>query len=418
MNWDNIEKIMRMYTQFKHYQILFEKYNIPKKGSGKEMLATLKEEVFNGGLLLPLISNEEFQDWIAYHQIDGNNYNYVYYLKEKTSKELMANLFSKQNELVKFRLWDVNIDTESGNVDKKFSGTELIKVLYDAENKRYIFSYIAPCIVTGKDKVGQTRIYKKIFFAHCVLYEEGHYCKVVFNPTANLIEVDGVQKENRTDWSPIADMFFNEVQKLIGKQILNSPNWLPQALHKFAEEASDHNNPTIHEYSFRVEEEISNFARNILISADINVELNNALHTKLTQDIQQSFESQLVEKYGIQDDQNSFSLFKQRSDGVVHNITVESIYGLRKGVAAQAARRSRTDNDIDLVGVILSLKGKTYKFLVECGLDAYLIRGNNAFIEEEVVDIVIRKLNEYRDEIQSAVFNNQKDRTGDPIFAS
>lgn len=418
MNWDNIEKILRMYTQFKHYQILFDRYNLPKKGSGKEMFATLKEEVLNGGLLLPLISYENFQDWLAYHQIDGNNYSYVYYLKEKPSIALISNLILKQNELVKFNLWDVNIDAELGTIDKKFTGSELIKIHHDTERKRYIFSYIAPCLVTGRNKEGQTQIYKRIFFAHCVLYEESHYCKIVFNPTANLLEVDGIQKENRTDWSPIANLFFNEVQKLIGKQLLNPPNWLPQALHKFAEEASDHNNPTIHAYSFRVEEEISNFARNLLLSADINVELNIALQTKLTQDIQQSFESQLVEKYGIQDEQNSFSLFKQRSDGIVHNIIVESAYGLRKGVAAQAARRSRTDNDIDLLGVILSFRGKTYKFLVECGLDAYLIRGNNAFIEEEVVDLVIRKLNEYRDEIQSAVFNNKKDRTGDPIPTS
>ncbi|MFS8210844.1 hypothetical protein [Paenibacillus sp. S29] len=421
MNWDNIEKILGMYTQFKHYQILFEKYKLPKKISGKEMFASLKEQVTNAGFLEPVISEETFKEWLSYHQIDGNNYSYVYYLEKKPRIELLANLQFKQSELVKINLWDIDPSNESENIDDvmpNLTDTNLIGIHHDDKLKKYIFSFIAPCVVTGKNKDGLVRLYKKIFFAHCVLFEESHYCKIVFNPTTNLLNVNGVEKEDRTDWSPIADLFFSKLQKLIGKQTIKSPNWIPQGLHKLAEEATNHNNPVIATHSFNVEEMVSNFAKKLLEGADIEVETNTALHIKLTQDIQQSFEAQLVEKYGVIDAENSFSAFRQRSDGVTHLINVESTFGLRQGLAAEAARRSRTDNDIDLLGIILKTEDNMYKFLVECELHAYSVRGKNTFIEEEVVNIVIRKLNEYRDEIQSALFNNKENFTGDPIASS
>lgn len=157
--------------------------------------------------------------------------------------------------------------------------------------------------------------------------------------------------------------------------------------------------------SVNVEEEISKFAQNLLQKAGLEPEKDQAMAIHLAQDIQLSFEAQLIEKYGIIKGENSFELFKQRSDGVTHVINVESKETLG-GVAAQAARKSRQDSDIDLLGVILNTKDRMYKLLVEQGTDAYLLRGPNVFIEEEVGDIVIRKLNEYRDEIQSTSFGN------------
>ncbi len=82
------------------------------------------------------------------------------------------------------------------------------------------------------------------------------------------------------------------------------------------------------------------------------------------------------------------------------------------GSAAQAARRSRSDGDLDLIGIIYKSPEKSYRFLVEQGSDSYLIRGTNAFVEEEVVNIVIRKLNEYRKQIQSTSFYPIQSKNG------
>lgn len=420
MNWGNIAGIMEMYTQHKHYQILFDRYNLPKKISNKEMYKVFYEAVTHSGLIPPIISEEEFEDWFAYHQIDGNNYTFVYYLENKSDAAKLQNLYLNRNKLITKKIWDINPENESeelGAVMPNLTGIDLVGIHYDATKRTFTFSYIAPCVVSGRNKEdGRTRLYKKIFFCHCVLFEDSNYCKVVINPSTNLQHVNGISKGRGGDWTPIASMFFDELEKHIGNQTIKAPNWIPQGLHKLAEEATSHNNPNITAYSFNAERSIINFAEQILKGANIDVEKDQALIKKFSQDIQQSFEAQLVEKYGVIQESDSFEVFKQRSDGVTHIINVESREsGLRQGVAAQAARRSRVDSDIDLLGVILKTNERMYRFLVEHGSEAYLIRGTNTFVEEEVVNIVIRKLNEYRDEIQSASLSDGKDSTNDVL---
>lgn len=418
MNWGNIARIMEMYTQHKHYQILFDKYKLPKKISNKEMYKVFYEAVVNDCLIAPVITQEEFEDWFAYHQIDGNNYSFVYYLENKSDTAMLQNLYINRNKLITKRIWEINPENESEDVEKvmtNLNGIDLVGIHHDPLKKTFTFSYIAPCIVSGRSKEdGRTRLYKKIFFGHCVLFEDSNYCKVVINPTTHLQHVNGVSKGKGGDWTPIASMFFVELEKYIGNQIIKAPNWIPQGLHRLAEEATSHNNPKITAYSFNAEQSIIEFAEQLLKRANIEVEKDQALIKKFSQDIQQSFEAQLVEKYGVNKESDSFEVFKQRSDGVTHVINVESREaGLRQGVAAQAARRSRADSDIDLLGVILKTNERMYRFLVEHGSEAYLIRGTNTFVEEEVVNIVIRKLNEYRDEIQSATLGSRKDSTDD-----
>ena len=106
---------------------------------------------------------------------------------------------------------------------------------------------------------------------------------------------------------------------------------------------------------------------------------------------------------GFNEEDDTITIFKQRSDGVTHIISVESTEdGFKTGSATQAARKSRQEGDIDLLGVLLKTNERVYKFLVEQGRDAYLIRSTNTFVEEGVVNIVIRRLNEYREQIQSS----------------
>ena len=69
-------------------------------------------------------------------------------------------------------------------------------------------------------------------------------------------------------------------------------------------------------------------------------------------------------------------MFRQRSDGITHTVNVESREeGFRAGSAAQAAKRSRQDGDVDLLGVILNTENCNYKFFVEYASNAYVIRG-------------------------------------------
>lgn len=409
MKWDNIHKILDDFTQHKHYQLFFDKHNLPKKNSRLDMEKVLYDSVMDEGLVGPILPRDLFEDWLSLHQIDGNNYSFVYNLEEKPKKELLQNLFINRTNLIQRKVWEFDIENYSENSsDNILNLTDiyLVGIHRDDEYGKYIFSFVSPCEVTGTKLDGSNKVYKKLFFAHCVFQDDSNDLKIVFNPTSNLLNVNSVKKKSRFDWTPVANMFFVQMMSIIGTHRIIAPKWIPQALFLMAEEATNHNNPEITELSFNAQDKIATFATDLLKDASIDLEVESALVQRLVQDIQQSFEAQLVEKFGVNEDEESFSLFKQRSDGVNHTINVESrVEGIRGGSVAQAAKRSRIDGDLDLIGIIYRKAGRSYKFLVESASDAYLVRGTNTFIEEEVVNDVIRKLNEYRNQIQSTAYH-------------
>ncbi|PGF06480.1 hypothetical protein COM59_24170 [Bacillus pseudomycoides] len=406
MNWDNVFKMLDTYTQYRHYQILFDKYKLQKKVSRDEMAKVLHEAVTDAGFLGTVMSESALEEWLALHQIDGNNYTYVYNLQEKIDTQVLADLYNERRTLVNMKLWDINPENDSENINEVMTNLNDITLTGIHRNDTsgsYTFSFVSPCEVTGSRDDGSNRIYKKVFFSHFVCFDNSNDCKIIFNPTSNLINVNGVRKEKRYDWTPIANMVFEKVKEYIGEIHIKAPSWIPQALYQFAEEATSHKNPEITAASFNAQFSIVDFATELLKNAEVDTDNEPALVSRLIQDIQLSFEAQLLEIYGPNEEENSFTIFKQRSDGVTHIISVESTEeGFKSGPAAQAAKRSRQDGDIDLLGVNLKKDERVHKFLVEQGTDAYLIRGTNTFIEEEVVNIVIRRLNEYRKQIQVA----------------
>ncbi|PFL63342.1 hypothetical protein COJ27_16190 [Bacillus cereus] len=416
LNWENTLKILDTYTQYRHYQILFDKFNLKKRSSRDDMVKILQDTVTNAGLFAPIIPEAYLEEWLALHQIDGNNYTYVYNLQESINKDTLENVYNDRKDLVDMKIWEIDPDNESENMSQVMTNLNditLTGIHRNELNSSYIFSFVSPCEVSGARRDGSNRVYKKMFFSHFVCFDNANDCKVIFNPTSNLLNVNGVRKEKRYDWAPIANMIFEKVQEYIGAVYIKAPNWIPQALYELAEDATSHNNPKITAASFNAQSKIVEFANVLLKDAEIDTDNEPALVNRLIQDIQLSFEVQLLENYGPSGEENSFTIFKQRSDGVTHIISVESTEdGLTSGPAAQAARRSRQDGDIDLLGVNLKNGDRIHKFLVEQGTDAYLIRGTNTFIEEEVVNIVIRRLNQYREQIQVATESNAEHSDG------
>ena len=93
----------------------------------------------------------------------------------------------------------------------------------------------------------------KIFFCHCVLFDNSDDMKIIFNPTTNTLNVNGMKKGKKGDWSPIANMFFHKVRTYIGNCRVNPPNWTPEVLFRLAEDATNHNNPEINRRSLNAQ---------------------------------------------------------------------------------------------------------------------------------------------------------------------
>jgi hypothetical protein len=214
-----------------------------------------------------------------------------------------------RNEFIELKVWDIDPENDSedlSTVMPNLTDITLVGIHRNELSGTYIFSFVSPSEVTGSRADGSSRLYKKIFFCHCVLFENTNDVKIIFNPTSNLQNVNGVRKD-RHDWTPIASMFFDKVKEYIGEVYIIAPRWIPQALYEFADEATSHNNPKITAASFNAQEKISKFASAILKEAGIDADLGPALANKLIQDIQISFESQLMEVYSTEEEQeNSF----------------------------------------------------------------------------------------------------------------
>jgi len=374
------------------------------------MLKVLHTAVFQETLLGTDLPMRALEEWLSLHQIDGNNYTFVYNLQEDYDRTGLAELYMNREERIDLKLWDINPENDSEDLDKVMPNLDDIKLIgvhRNDEKGTYTISFVAPCEVTGSGFDGATRVYKKLFFTHCVFIDGSKDIKVIFNPTSNLLNVNGTKKGKNHDWTPIANMFFSKVKEYIGSVYIYAPNWIPRALYQFAEDVSFHHNDEITAASFNAEEKIEEFSEKLLNDANIDINKEPALLTRLIQDIQLSFEAQLLEIHGTNEEENKFTVFKQRSDGFTHVISVESTQEGLLGSGAQAAKRSRQDGSIELLGINYKGNDRMYKFLVEQGTEAYLIRGTNTFIEEEVVDIVIGKLNEYREQIQSLTHSGE-----------
>ncbi len=223
--------ILKNYTQLRHFQILFDKYNLPKKSSRNDMIDYLQNEIEQPNLVGSLIPDELFEDWLALHQIDGNNYSFIYNLDNKPKRELLQNIYLNRDKHINHKLSEFNIDNTSDDIETVLPNLNkilLVGLHRNNEKGEYIFSYIAPCVITGTLLDGTKKLYKRIYFAHCVLFDDSNDLKIVINPTSNLLNVNGVSKQ-RYDWSPIATQFFNEFKKLVGKHTIIAPKWIPRA---------------------------------------------------------------------------------------------------------------------------------------------------------------------------------------------
>lgn len=225
MNWDNIEKILDTYTQKKHYQLLFQKKGWPKKSTSKESKKVVFSAVRDHGFIGAAMTPASFEEWLSLHQIDGNNYTFVYNLETKPSVEELESLYERRDN-ISTKIWEFDPANDSDdltNVLPNLTEITLTGVHRDEAKGKYFFSFLAPCYINGSDEVGAPKVYKRMFFAHCVVYTNSFDVKVVFNPTSNLINVSNVEKDKGHDWTPIANAFFSKLKAYIGDHKIKFP---------------------------------------------------------------------------------------------------------------------------------------------------------------------------------------------------
>lgn len=385
---NNIENLLQTHLQYKHINKAIEQFGL-NRNNKSGFIDELLEKVTLGNIPL-----KEFYDWLTIHQIDGNNYFFVFELNEHDiTPELLSNLETNSDRLSK-NIADINIEN--------LTDTELTAIRFNQEDLRAVFTYISPASIIRREKDGNNTIAITeivTYWSHVIVDLKKQQITVVINPTANLVAVRGIEKNRRTYFEPIANHYLSELQKNLNFTIKKS-DWVDEALYLLAEEGTYHNNPRINIELNKYSKRLDSFAEEMLIDAQI---LDQASLEYFQDEMKQVFENLLIDKYGVISTEDQFRVFKQVGDNTDTVVYVSSrTSNLQEGRAAKVAKATRTLSDVSILGVEREKDGKIYRLLISKQTDGFLVKNlTSRFTEEVVISDVISKINTYRGKIQS-----------------
>ncbi|MDA5107867.1 hypothetical protein O3V59_05820 [Brevibacillus thermoruber] len=381
---ENALNYMDRYIQKKHLLKIINKWKIKNRTRNRDMFDDIIRAVqFN---LIPL---DEFRSWLSQNQIDGNNYHFIYDVDFLGLKETDLEKLTENQNIYTINILDINKDN--------LEGIALVHV-FKLEN-RYVLSFLAKGQISKKKLVGDGTIKvetENIVYPAFVEFDfNNNNVIVVLNPTANLVHVNGIQLGKYNDFSPIADEFLKETRKRIGTFYVKKPRWITYALHSLAEEATYHNNPEVESRSIQAQEIIEDFARQLLEQNDIT---DVALIDSFAAEIQSAFVMILQEQFQVITSDSSIGVFLQKTDQARTTIELEGKgQNLNIGTPGRIARQCRQDSDLKILGIDIKMPDENrYRFKIEDGKDHILIRPNNNFTEEEVVQYVLSKLHKHK----------------------
>lgn len=383
---ENSLKFMNRYVQKKQLLKIINKWKV----KNQTKLSDMYNEILNA-VQLNIISIEEFRSWLSKNQIDGNNYHFVYDVNfQNITEELLHNTIVNF-EKISTKLFDVNEEI-----------LKTTKLIYAFRKKhKYVLSFIAPGQISQKvKKLDGTIRFENIDILYPAFVEFDFQNKnviVVLNPTSNLLHVDGKQKGKYHSFSPIADLYLEKCRDILGSFYVEKPRWITEALYSLAEEVSYHNNPEIEDRSIKMQEKIKEFAKDTLEESDIT---DIALIDSFASTIQDDFILALQEEFGVIKADTKYQVYSQKTDQATTSIALESKGRfLDAGNAGKIAKQSRQDSDLVTLGLEVNFSDeKKYRFSIEDGKDHILIKTNNIFTEEEVVqEDVLSKLRQYKE---------------------
>lgn len=387
----NIENILKVHTQNKHFFKLNESLKITN--TKVKLIADMFELLKND-----TIKEKDFIDWLSLHQLDGNNYFFVYEISSKhLTKEFFEDFFDNIDSSIINNIIDCTIES--------VKNTLLVNTYNDVNFNRAIFTFISPAKVLSKEKLDngsvQDVLQSQLYYANVIIDYKNNLAIISINPTTKLVQVDGEDKKN--GFSTIADLYLKRIKDVIGQFFVRSQYIIPSVLHKLAEEATYHNNPLIEEKLTLAIPKIEKVVSGLLEEFEVE---EQAANYYLNGEFQQAFENILIDKYGIEcDSQNGYKVFEQKGDKLGSFVYVgckTDDTNLMSGRLAKVAKATRNNSDITLLGIEYTCENEKFRFYVDCKDDCYLIKSKSIrFTREEVIHDVIEKIEFYKREIQS-----------------
>ncbi|MGE6719551.1 hypothetical protein ACQKGD_19625 [Peribacillus frigoritolerans] len=357
--------------------------------------ALFRENIIHG-LMMETIPFPDFLQWLSHVHLEGNNTLFVYEAVEE-------NCLNEKEDLNQMHL-DAKVKTTPlYEINKDYlDEIKLVDVTKDKKKSQLVYTIAAPAQIQVKRlESGQYELRKHVFLAYFIVDFELKSIILLMHPTQGLASIYGEIKKREID--EVTWIILNYFTENILKFTLKEPEWIVSALAKISEEYFYHNNPIIEDKKEKFNESLISDLLLSLQDFDPALKREDTL-LRLERGLESLYESELIVIHKRIEKNLSFNIFLQQADrGATQFKANTRGKALGHAEAGEFIRLMWENGDIFNVGLIHIESGKEYPYIVKKTDKYYSFKKYNTSVtEKEVVDNVLRKLNEYKQNVETS----------------
>lgn len=375
-------------TDTNRLSILQKKFDVKRSRNN-----TIFRENVIRDLMFGQIPFEYFVEWLSHAELEGNNSIFIYEAEEENFLQdcTIDSIYNKCVAQIT-PLYDIKAE--------ELKEIKLVEATKLENDNQVLLTVAAPAQIQLKKLDGQIELRDHVYLSYIIMDLNIKSVILLMHPTSELTSVFGESKGREID--NVTWVILHFFRENILKFTLKEPIWIVDALAKISEEYFYHNNPII-------EEKNKNFAQKHIpdllkkikeIDPDLGREDTMLRIKRALENIYES-EMVVIHKRIIRD--IPFGIFLQQTDrGLTQFKANTRGNALSHTEAADIISLMWEHGEVLSVGLIHSENDRVYPYIIKKS-DKYfsLKKYNTSSTGKEVVDSVLRKLNKYKEEIES-----------------
>ncbi|MGE6593203.1 hypothetical protein ACQKFU_27355 [Bacillus mycoides] len=367
-------------------------------------------------LMIEQIPFSNFLDWISHVELEGNNTLFVYEaegeelsnvsthseddglsdvdtnaeIEELSSVDLIESMYEECSEKV-IPLYELN--------SNDLNEIKLVNVTKIEEKNQLLFTIAAPSQIQFKSLNGPIELKNHIYLAYIIIDFDINSVILFMHPTTGLVSISGESKKREID--DVTWVILHFFKENILDFTLKEPEWIVDALAQITEEYFYHNNPIIEEKKEKFEQKMMPNLWKVLQEFDSSL-IRDDVEIRIKRELGKIYESELIVVHERVEKEFSFDIFLQQADkGATQFKANTRGKAISHAEAGDIIRLMWEKGDILNVGLIHIESEKEYPYIIKKSDRHYLLKKYTTSItEKEVVDNVLRKLNNYKQEIE------------------
>lgn len=378
--------------------ILRNRFGVARKRNLSDARAEIISELTFGH-----IPFSDFNQWLSQVELEGNNTIFVYEAEESDFLDSYSvdSLYDSFKEKIT-PIYDVNARQLSDIVL-----TDVTK--FNVENQ-VLFTLAAPSRIQLKS--GSTLLAKDHVYLSYISVDFNSKSVVLYmHPTAGLLSVNGQLK--RRDIDDVTWILLKFFRDNILSFNLKEPEWIPEALVQISEEYFDHNNSVVTDKKNIFVEDFLPSVLKSFKEFDPLVSREDSL-LRLKRGIEKIYENEMVVIHGRVEKDVNFHVFLQQADrGAIQFKADSRGKAISHADGGDFVKLMSEHSDLLNIGIVHNANEREYSYIVKKTEKYYSLKKyRTSGAEKEVVDDVLRKLNQYKIEIESTNSESETEDSG------